>query len=343
MKIIRFLLFPISILYNAITAIRNLFFDIGIFKQTSFELPIIAVGNLSVGGTGKTPQIEYLIRLLKNKQVATLSRGYKRKTKGFLLIGKQHIVEEVGDEPMQFYKKFKDILVAVDADRTNGIKQLLVTKKRPEVILLDDAFQHRKVKAGFYILLTKYNDLFADDFVLPTGNLRESRSGAKRADIIVVTKCPENLSEKEQEKLRNKIPLIKNQQLFFSCINYSEYLIGKEQQIKLQDLKEKELLVVTGIASPQSLLEFLSTQKITYKHLSYPDHHHFTESDIKIIEKELKVLETNEKMIVTTEKDYVRLEGRLDNLFYLPIESKFLTHKEQFDKRILNYVQKQGC
>jgi tetraacyldisaccharide 4'-kinase len=196
MNFLRKILFPFAVLYGFITSIRNFLFDYRILKSYSFPIPVIAVGNLSVGGTGKTPQIEYLIRLLSNKyKIATLSRGYKRKSEGFILANATSNAEILGDEPFQFYKKFPNIQVAVDANRKNGIEQLLSQSNKPDVILLDDAFQHRKVKAGFYILLTAYNDLFINDFMLPTGNLRESRSGAKRADMIIVTKCPRDISE----------------------------------------------------------------------------------------------------------------------------------------------------
>ena len=195
MKLVRFLLFPFSVLYDLITSIRNFFFNIGIFKETNFNTPIIVVGNLSVGGTGKTPQIEYLIKLLKDVyKVAVLSRGYKRKTTGFVFVNNEHTANDVGDEPLQYFKKFKDISVAVNENRVEGVINL-EKQQSPEVVLLDDAYQHRKIKGSFYILLTKYNDLFTDDFLLPTGNLRESRAGANRTDVIIVTKCPENLSE----------------------------------------------------------------------------------------------------------------------------------------------------
>ena len=195
MKFLRFLLFPLSVIYNGITTIRNLFFDWGFFKQTSFKIPVITVGNLSVGGTGKTPQIEYLIRLLGDSfKIAVLSRGYKRKTQDFVLLNDTHTAVDVGDEPLQYFNKFKNIDVAVDVNRVAGISRL-IADVTPEVVLLDDAYQHRKVKASLSILLTKYDDLFIDDFLLPTGNLRESRSGAKRTDLILITKCPKNLTD----------------------------------------------------------------------------------------------------------------------------------------------------
>ena len=205
MKVLRFILFPFAILYDFVTRIRNFFFNTGIFHQTSFKTPVIVVGNLSVGGTGKTPQIEYLIRLLKNNfKTAVLSRGYKRETKGFVLLNENHVAIDVGDEPLQYFQKFKNIDVAVCANRVKGITNL-IKSNTPEVILLDDAFQHRKVKGSFYILLTKFDDLFMDDFLLPMGRLRESREGAKRADVILVTKCPERFNKRITKINKTKV------------------------------------------------------------------------------------------------------------------------------------------
>lgn len=343
MKLLRFLLFPFAILYDIITSIRNWFFDIGILKSTSFNIPVIAVGNLSVGGTGKSPQIEYLIRLLKNDfKIATLSRGYKRKTKGFQILKTNHTAADVGDEPLQFFKKFgKEIIVAVDADRTNGIQQLLKNDTPPEIVLLDDAYQHRKVKASTYVLLTKYSDLFVDDFILPTGNLRESRRGCKRAQAIVVTKCPENLSKEEQNEIKQRIKLRENQQLFFTSISYDEELKGKGIELTISDLKSKEVLLVTGIANPASLLSYLSAEGINYKHLKYPDHYEFTENDILKIEKEFKgINNSNDKILLTTEKDYMRLENKLEDVSYISIKSEFIPRNEEFNKFILNEIKK---
>ncbi|KAB1154559.1 tetraacyldisaccharide 4'-kinase [Tenacibaculum aiptasiae] len=342
MKLLRFLLFPFAILYDIITSIRNWFFDIGILKSTSFNIPVIAVGNLSVGGTGKSPQIEYLIRLLKNDfKIATLSRGYKRKTKGFQILKTNHTAADVGDEPLQFFKKFgKEIIVAVDADRTNGIQQLLKKDTPPEIVLLDDAYQHRKVKASTYVLLTKYSDLFVDDFILPTGNLRESRRGSKRAQAIVVTKCPENLSKEEQNEIKQRIKLRENQQLFFTSISYDEELKGKGIELTISDLKSKEVLLVTGIANPTSLLSYLSAEGINYKHLKYPDHYEFTENDILKIENEFKGVNSNDKILLTTEKDYMRLENKLEDVSYISIKSEFIPRNEEFNEFILNEIKK---
>jgi tetraacyldisaccharide 4'-kinase len=338
MNLLRKLLFPFAILYGLITSIRNFLFDIGILKSYSFDLPIIAVGNLSVGGTGKTPQIEYLIRLLSDKyKIATLSRGYKRQSKGFILAETGTNAAIIGDEPFQFYKKFPSIQVAVDADRKNGIEELLSQSNKPEVILLDDAFQHRKVKAGFYILLTSYGDLYSDDFMLPTGNLRESRSGAERANVIIVTKCPFNLSFEEQDDIRKRLKLSKGQELYFTFIAYDNCIYGENRKIKVEEIQYAAKVLVAGIAKPEPFFAYLQNSNDVC--LSFPDHHNFTDKDIL----EIKNLAQN-NIIITTEKDYVRLKGSLPNeqLFYLPIQSSFIsgpeTSGDNFNKTILDYV-----
>ena len=334
MNLLRKLLFPFAILYGVITSIRNFLFDKGIFKSYSFDLPIIAVGNLSVGGTGKTPQIEYLIRLLSDKyKVATLSRGYKRESKGFILAQTNATAKILGDEPYQFFEKFKNIQVAVDADRKNGIEQLLAQKDKPDVILLDDAFQHRKVKAGFYILLTSYGELFSDDFILPTGNLRESRSGAKRANVVIVTKCPNALSREQQNDIRKRLKLSNNQDLYFTFIEYDDFVFGGNQKIDVSQIEKNPKALVAGIAKPQPFFDYLQNEMDVC--LTFPDHHNFNDKDIL----EIKKLAKNNK-IITTEKDFVRLKGSLpsEQLFYLPIKSAFLSGSENFNKTILNYV-----
>jgi tetraacyldisaccharide 4'-kinase len=334
MNFLRKMLFPFAIIYGLVTSIRNFLYDKGILKSHMFDLPIIAVGNLSVGGTGKTPQIEYLIRLLSvNYKIATLSRGYKRKSEGFILADESSNAEILGDEPFQLYQKFKNIQVAVNANRKNGIEQLLSQSNKPEIILLDDAFQHRKVKAGFYILLTAYNDLYTNDFILPTGNLRESRSGAQRANVIVVTKCPVGLSEIEQNKIKDKLRLDNDQKVFFTFIDYDESVFSKNKSLHVSDLKNTDKLFLAGIAKPESFFAYLQSE--SNECLVYPDHHHFTQNDLIKIREKIK-----NKIIITTEKDFVRLSGKLtdDSLFYLPIKSKFVNNGNDFDKTILNYV-----
>uniref|UniRef100_UPI0040490861 tetraacyldisaccharide 4'-kinase n=1 Tax=Flavobacterium sp. TaxID=239 RepID=UPI0040490861 len=249
MNFLRKILFPIAFVYWIVTWLRNYFYDTQIFKSKSFNLPIIAVGNLSVGGTGKTPQIENLIRLLQDDfKIATLSRGYKRETNNFVLANETTTVKELGDEPFQFFTKFPKIKVAVDANRINGITQLLKLENKPEVILLDDAFQHRKVKAGFYILLTTYSDLFCDDFILPFGNLREPSSGKKRANMIIVTKCPNDISDLAMREIKVKLDI--GVPVFFSKIEYDELVYSKLETIATSSLKQTEKTIITGIAKP---------------------------------------------------------------------------------------------
>jgi tetraacyldisaccharide 4'-kinase len=335
MNLLLKILFPFAIIYGVITSLRNFLYDIGVFKSYSFDLPVIVVGNLSVGGTGKTPQIEYLIRLLSEKyKIATLSRGYKRKSNGFILADANVNASIIGDEPFQFHSKFPNIQVAVDANRKNGIEQLLSQTSKPEVILLDDAFQHRKVKAGFYILLTSYNELYSDDFQLPTGNLRENRSGAKRANVIIVTKCPSDLSNDEQVIIRKKLAILENQELYFTTIAYDEFVYSENEKCKVSEIQNVDKLLLAGIAKPQSF--FAHLQNNNEECLTFPDHHHFSEKDILEIKNK-----ANNKIIITTEKDYVRLKGSIskESLFYLPIQSKFISESENFDKIINKYVE----
>ena len=330
MNFLRKILFPLAFLYWLVTFIRNWLYDKGIFKSFSFDIPIIAVGNLSVGGTGKTPQIEYLIRLLSdNYKVAVLSRGYKRTTKGFILADENASASSIGDEPFQFYSKFPNIQVAVDANRKSGIENLLQLPNKPDVVLLDDAFQHRKVKAGFYILLTAYDDLFCDDNILPFGNLREPSSGKKRADMIIVTKCPKDLSELAQQKIKEKLKV--KQQVFFTTIQYDDCVFGNDSQLLVSEIQSESKVLVAGIAKPKLFLDFLKNE--VDETLVFPDHHHFSKQDCEQI-----LAKANGRKIITTEKDFVRLNGLLPKaqLFYLPIKSTFLN--TNIDKTIEDYV-----
>jgi tetraacyldisaccharide 4'-kinase len=334
MFLLRKILFPFAILYGWITQFRNFLFDSGFLKSYSFDLPIIAVGNLSVGGTGKTPQIEYLIRLLSEKyNIATLSRGYKRQSEGFVLADATVTAASLGDEPFQFHQKFPHITVAVDANRKRGIERLLSQEVKPNVILLDDALQHRKVKAGFYILLTAYGDLFYDDYMLPTGNLRESRGGAERSDVIIVTKCPPGISEIERQQIRNKIGI--DRPVFFTAIAYDDQIYSDVESLKVTEIADSDKLLLAGIAKPEPFFAYLQRGNDTV--LAFPDHHHFTENDIATIKDQAK-----QRKIITTEKDYVRLKGLIlpQQLFYLPIKTAFVADGANFDKTILNYVGK---
>lgn len=336
MRVLRRLLFPFSLIYLLVTAVRNFLYDKGYFKSYSFPVPVIAIGNLSTGGTGKTPQTEYLIRLLSDKyKTATLSRGYKRKSKGFVLGSKESNADILGDEPYQFYQKFPGIQVAVDADRKNGIEQLLDLSPKPEIILLDDAYQHRRVKAGFYVLLTSYGDLYADDLVLPAGNLRESRSGANRANVVVVTKCPSDLSEEQMRDITKKLKLKLSQKVYFTCIEYDNAVYSDTGHFDAGEIKDMPKVLVAGIAKPKPFFDHLKQQGDTI--LAFPDHHDFTDKELDDLNERSKA-----NIIVTTEKDYMRLKGKLsaDRLYYLPIKSHFLDSGDDFDKTILDYVGK---
>ncbi len=335
MRFLRHILWPLAIIYGIITSIRNFLYNHNYFRSHTFSIPVIAVGNLSVGGTGKTPMVEYLIRLFSDShKVAVLSRGYKRKSKGFILANTNTTAEELGDEPFQYFSKFKNILVAVDTQRKNGIEQLLRLPQKPEIILLDDAFQHRKVKANFYILLTAYSDLFTDDFMLPVGNLREVKSGAQRAQAVVVSKCPNELSEKKQTKIKQAIQKHTSAPVFFSTIAYDSYLWNGTQKIALTDLAEETVLSVAGIAKPKPFFDYLQSKIQQINCLTFADHHDFTANEIAHI-----LQQANGKKIITTEKDFMRLQGKIpsEQLFYLPIQTQFLSNEEKF-VQLLNCV-----
>ncbi len=334
MNLLRKILLPVVPVYYFVTWLRNKLYDWRIKKSAVYDFPIIAVGNLSVGGTGKSPMVEYLIRLLKNEIIlATLSRGYKRETKGFQLVTSSSTAREVGDEPLQFRTKFSDIIVGVDEDRRNGISNLRAISPRPEVIILDDAYQHRKVKAGFYILLTAYYDLYCNDIVLPTGNLREPRKGANRADVIVVTKCPKDISNKEKEEISRKLNVKPEQSIYFAIIAYGNEIIGASGAKSIDSIRNTSFTLVTGIANPKPLLEYYSSLGLQFDHINFPDHHNFSNHEIQ---------ELKNKLIITTEKDYVRLSSDLsgDNLWYQPIEMKFVENSNSFNDKIITYIKK---
>ena len=332
MKFLRVILFPIVPIYYVVTWFRNLMYDKGFKASKSYDFPIICVGNLSTGGTGKTPMVEYLIRLLKdNTRLATLSRGYGRLSKGFVLGNETSDALSLGDEPFQFYNKFNnDILVAVDGNRQEGIAKLLEQKPMPDVIILDDAFQHRKVQAGFNVLLSTYDNLYTDDFVLPTGDLREPKNGAKRANIIVVTKCPNNLSNQVKHDIISKIKPLAHQEVFFSVISYGADVMSGETSVSLKQLPPFKL--ITGIANASPLVDYLNGNSLKFEHIAFKDHHSFSRTEIDDMSKY--------KCIVTTEKDYMRLKDESllqGKLFYLPIEVQ-IDRPEQFNTLIKDFV-----
>lgn len=344
-KSFRILLFPFSLLYGLVVIIRNYLFDKNIIKSVSFNLPVINVGNLSVGGTGKSPMVEYLITLLKdNYKIATLSRGYKRKTKGYALANSATTALDIGDEPMQFHSKFPDVAVAVGEERIVAIPQLLHDRPETDLIILDDAFQHRHIKPGFNILLTDYNNLFTRDFFLPTGDLRDQRSSYKRADIIVVTKCPPELSFEERDEILKEIEPVKEQQVFFTTIDYGwpyHIITRSSRAISLAD----EVFLVCGIANPLPLKNYLVKHSHTYDQLSFSDHHIFTIDDLKEIKKRFDAIETDQKLIITTEKDAMRLMKFRDELmklpvYVIPVKHRFLfAEGMRFDNLVNNYIE----
>ncbi len=345
----KFLLIPLSWLYAIAITVRHFLFDVRLLKSHSFDIPVISVGNLSVGGTGKTPHTEYLIRLLKEQYaIATLSRGYKRQTKGFLLASPLSNVSEIGDEPRQFISKYGHIQVAVDENRVRGIRQLLALPEPPEVVLLDDAFQHRRVKPGLNILLTDYHRLYAKDHLLPAGNLRDKKCAAKRADIIVVTKTPAVFSPFIEAELKQKLKPRANQQLFFSYLKYGKLkAVQKDSPIAIPR-SYSSVLLVAGIANTHPLKEYLMQKCTLLIELPFPDHHHYTEKDFRLIEQKFNNIIGKNKIIITTEKDavrfrdseYLRIFEQIP-LFYLPVEVAFhATQESNFDEMILNYVRK---
>lgn len=310
----RFLLLPFAILYGLGVRLRHFLYDRGWLSSKRYPFPILCVGNLAVGGTGKTPMVEYLVRLLGQEQVAILSRGYRRKTRGFILADDSATAMTLGDEPYQYHRKFPRATVAVCESRQEGIERLL-ENPHFKYIILDDAFQHRKVQAGTNLLLTSYDKLYTQDFLLPVGSLRDIRSRARKAQIIIVTKCPE-LTQAEQEKIIQQLKPLPSQKVYFTTIAYSDRVYSHEDSQALKDFIATPFTLVTGIANPTPLVDFLEKQGASFEHLAYSDHHHFSNRELELLRQKGRIL--------TTEKDYVRLEGALPTLYYLPIETQFL-------------------
>lgn len=342
MKLIRFILFPFSLIYGTIILIRNFLFYKELRKGVQFDLPIICIGNLSTGGTGKTPHTELLVEKLANSyNIAVLSRGYKRLSKGYVRADEKTTWEDVGDEPLQyFYKYGNQVSVQVDEERIRGVIRIAGDQPKTDLVLLDDAYQHRSIKPGFSILLTDYSKPFFEDFILPVGDLREFRSGKNRADYIVVTKCPKTISEREKRVFTNKINPRKNQRVFFSQILYKG--VFKLSGEKVQELP-KNILLITGIAKPQPILNYLNGKNV--KHLNYPDHYRFKARDIEKITNIFDNFADGNKMILTTVKDLMRLrifkkfcEEYQKEIHYLDISVK-IDNETEFLKGIRNYVE----
>lgn len=354
MKTLKLLLIPFSLLYGIITWIRNICFDFGILPSKSFNIPIISVGNLRAGGTGKTPHIEYLIKLLTPKhKTAVLSRGYGRKTSGFILADENTKSKEIGDEPMQIFKKFKSVSVAVHANRVKGIKNLLNIKPEIKAILLDDAFQHRYVNPGLSILLTEYSDLYSNDFMLPTGNLREFAGGASRADIIIVTKTPNIFSPLDRRSILDKINPKPYQRVYFSYTKYGDLVPLNKPEEENPFTKEYyfernySFLVLTGIAKAINIQYYLKSKVSEVIPMAFADHHQYTSDDINELHKTFNSIASSKKIIITTEKDSMRLldpeiSALLADLpiFYLPLEVIFHGNDEiNFNNHILDHVR----
>jgi tetraacyldisaccharide 4'-kinase len=353
MEAFRFLLFPFVLIYGLIIKVRNLLFDFRILPSERFNIPVISVGNLIAGGSGKTPMVEYIIRMLGGTAgIATLSRGYKRKTKGYRLAGENETVETIGDEPLQYHEKFTQINVAVCERRKEGIRRLIKDNADIETIILDDAFQHRYVNPELSILVTDYFKLFTKDWLLPFGRLREHISGRKRADIIVVTKTPRIFSPIVRKQLMEEINPYPGQLVCFSYINYHDFtpLYSGRCEYSAKTDNVYSIIMVSGIGNPGPMQEYLRRLCTDLELMEFPDHHTFTQKDLLMLKDKFKYLPTKRKIIVTTEKDAKRLqndeaEAILGNLpiFYTPISFEFHpADKILFDQAVLSVAQKSG-
>jgi tetraacyldisaccharide 4'-kinase len=346
LKSFRLLLFPFTLVYSLVARIRNLLYDRGWLPSTRFNVPVICVGNLCVGGTGKSPMVEFLLaHLTPRSKVATLSRGYRRRTRGYILAGSATTALEIGDEPMQFHRKFPEVAVCVGEKRVEAVPQLLYDRPETEVIVLDDAFQHRSISAGLNILLTDYSNLYTRDFFLPAGDLRDSRQRASKADVIIVTKCPVDLTNQQAAEIRNEINPKQHQSLFFTSITYDipYRAINRTPQPLEADM---EALLICGIANPDPLKRWLEKKVSGYEMMKFRDHHIFNVDDLREIRKHFQALRSPKPVILTTEKDMVRLEKfgqELQSLpiLVLPIKVGFLFGGETAFRRIIdNFIDK---
>lgn len=343
MSVLKLLLWPFAVLYDVVMNIRNRLYDLKLKPSVTFDIPVIGVGNLTVGGTGKTPMVEYLIRLLGDQvKLAALSRGYGRKTKGFLLADSSATAKTIGDEPFQLFTKYgKEVVVAVGEERALAIPQILDQHPEVQVVLLDDAFQHRKVNAGFSILLSEYSKPFYEDHVLPLGRLREGQEGANRADVIVITKCPATLSENDMMHIMHQVHTYTHKPVFFSTIRYGEPVPMSDKHAVFSE----QVVLLTGIARPQPLKEYIEKNFTLVQHLEYRDHYNYTKHELQ---KLSALVSSNSNLsIVTTEKDRVKLMSEdLKSmtqelpLFYLPIEMKFIKNGKDFDMLVQDFISR---
>lgn len=342
--------FPFAVIYGIITSFRNLLYDWKILKSKSFDVHTICVGNLAVGGTGKTPHVEYLINLLQNDfKIAILSRGYKRKTSGFIRADETSTAFDIGDEPLQYKIKNPQLDVCVDADRIDGVKKMLEFDEPPKIIILDDAFQHRALNCGLKIVISEYTNLYINDCMMPSGYLRESKKGINRADIIIISKTPDKTTAVEIRTLIRDLKPQAHQQLFFTWLKYGElkgFQNPKETIDTLNDLFRYRIILFTGIGNPTPMLTYLKEYSSDVKHIQFPDHHSFNIQDIADIRAALDEIEGGNKIVVTTEKDAMRLMGNdlqdIANtlpLYILPIEVDFKDKAQEFNETIINYVR----
>jgi tetraacyldisaccharide 4'-kinase len=352
-KIQYVLLYPLSLIYGIIVWFRNCLFDFKIIKSHEFTIPVISVGNITVGGTGKTPHVEYLVRLLKEDySIATLSRGYKRKTSGFILSSQDSIAEEIGDEPCQIKHKFPDINVAVDANRVRGINTLISKIKDLKVVILDDAFQHRYVTPGLNILLVDYSNPLENDHLLPFGKLREHPNEKQRADIIIVTKCPSRIKPIDQRLLEKDLKTFAYQKLYFTTLEYGEPIPvfkNSAKQMSFEEMRSVKpiLLLLTGIANPRPLKTHIRGISTRIEDVTYPDHYAYTASDMHELIDRFSALPSNQKFIITTEKDAMRLhqfpdlEDEIKSvMYYIPVHVEFSENDaKSFNSFITNYVR----
>ena len=334
MSVIRFLVFPLSIIFKFVTDIRNKLYDCNFLKSEKINVPVISVGNLSTGGTGKTPMVDFIIYNLKRDyNISVLSRGYNRKSKGFIEIKNSDNPSLVGDEPFLIKSNHSEVPVFACEDRVEGAKKI-ISENNTNLILLDDAFQHRKISRNLDIVLTDYNNLFYKDYLLPYGNLRESRNNINRADVIIVTKCPLDFNKADAIKIKNQINPKKTQSLFFSQIKYSEILFGFKE-VSFKSITNSKLTLVTGIANSQPLKEYLKKNNVNFDHFDYPDHYNYSRKDVNKI-----LATTKNNIMLTTKKDYCKLsQFKIDNLLYIDIKVEFLDGKQEFlstIKEVLN-------
>ena len=354
-QIQRPLLLPFSFFYWIGVTVRNRLFDLHVLRSTGFGIPVVSIGNITVGGTGKTPHVEMLVRMLKSDyRIAALSRGYKRKSTGFIMASRHSLVSDIGDEPMQIKNKFPEISVAVDSDRVHGVNKLLKSKHRPDIVILDDAFQHRYIRPGLSIVLVDYNRPVFNDFLLPAGNLREPWRNISRSHIVIVTKCPENLFPQEMTWFTQKLCLDNEQELFFTTYSYGTpeavFPVKKRKDVPtFKQLRKSHagILLVSGIANPQPLLQFLQKILKVHETMFFADHHEFTNFDIHAISIRFHSIPAHEKYIFVTEKDAVKLreldvDEQLKKAFLcIPVEVQFLARGEKpFYKRIDKFIKR---